>query len=311
MPFRLLPARSPLPLCVSLIVALAFLLSEKVPSADAFTFSNYPDSKVLRASQSAQRGSVNGMHDISGCPPRHVAFICDGNSRWARAKGLPPAAGHAAGAESFVNILDTLKDAGVEYCTMYGFSTENWKRSRQEIQDILSVVERSAHVFYNRALRENLRIRVLGDMTDERIPQSLREILARLEKETSQGDKKLTLCLAINYGGRRDIVEASKRLAQSVLEGNISVDDITETSFAEFLSTSGIPDPELIIRTSGESRISNFLNWNAAYSELYFTDVLWPDFDDSCAKEALDWYSMRRRRFGARTPEESGPAIRC
>lgn len=225
--------------------------------------------------------------------PQHVAFICDGNSRWAKARSLPTAVGHAAGADRLMAVLDALRDAGVNYATMYGFSTENWKRPQKEVDEILTIIERTARQMFDKALRERVRIRILGDLEDERLPESLREVLYQLERETSRLDTETTLCLAINYGGRTDILRAAARLA-------VSGDEITEESFSRMLSTDGIPDPDLIVRTSGESRLSNFLLWNAAYSELYFTDTLWPDFDETCLDEALDWYARRKRRFGAR-----------
>ena len=230
--------------------------------------------------------------------PQHVAFVCDGNSRWARARHLPAAAGHAAGADRLVKVLDGLTAAGVSYATMYGFSTENWKRPASEINDILRVVEETARKFYNRAIQECVRVRILGDLTDERLPRSLVEVLQRLERDTAMAEG-VTLCLAINYGGRRDIVNAAKCLAARLVDGSLD-GDCTEETFASLLSTAGIPDPDIMIRTSGESRLSNFLLWNLAYTELYFTDVLWPDFDEACLSDALSWYAQRRRRYGAR-----------
>ena len=249
--------------------------------------------------------------------PRHVAFVCDGNSRWAKARNVPTFLGHAAGADRLVEILTSLKNDGVPYCTMYGFSTENWKRSKQEVDDILTVMEQTAHRFYDRAIQERVRVKILGDMEDERLPQSLRDILAQLERDTmkfgvpttiptepgthlSQQQQPLTLCLAINYGGRTDIVKASLRLAQALSSGEIDPEDVSEETFSSFLCTNDIPDPDLIIRTSGECRLSNFLLWNAAYAELHFTPVLWPDFGEENWKQALDWYGARKRRFGAR-----------
>ena len=186
---------------------------------------------------------------------------------------------------------------------MYGFSTENWKRPESEIRDILLIVEQTARRFYRRAIEENVRVRILGDLTDVRIPKSLKDMLDKLEHDTHNAvddkDGGLTLCLAINYGGRQDILNATKRLAARIIDGTQD-EDFTEKDFASLLSTSGVPDPDLVIRTSGESRLSNFLLWNIAYAELYFTNVLWPDFDEACLETALVWYAQRRRRFGAR-----------
>jgi undecaprenyl diphosphate synthase len=243
-----------------------------------------------------------------------VALVCDGNSRWAARRGLPAAAGHAAGADRLVDVLTALQRAGVSHCTMYGFSTENWKRPRSEIRDLFRVMEEAARKFYDRAVRQdNLRLRVIGDLADDRIPGSLREIFERLVRETNERADRtekegeidtVTLSLAINYGGRQDIVQASKRLAVSIAEGSLDADDdVTEDTLASFLSTADLPDPDLIIRTSGETRLSNFLLWNAAYTELYFTETLWPDFDETCLQQALEWYRQRQRNFGGRVQE--------
>jgi len=261
--------------------------------------------------------------ESGGTTPRHIAFICDGNSRWASSRGLPAAAGHAAGADRLVETLDFLRDAGVSCCTFYAFSTENWNRPASEVRAVLDVVERTARRYYRRLLREgDARLRILGDLDDERIPASLRDVLRDLSDETrrvvdarrSIGDGPddddvhqrnnkpvFTLCVAVNYGGRQDIVAACRRIAKLVADGGVDEKNITEDVFAAQLGTSGIPDPDLIVRTSGESRLSNFLLWNSAYSELYFTDVLWPDFDGAALAQALDWYATRRRRFGSRT----------
>ncbi|KAL7566946.1 hypothetical protein ACA910_008666 [Epithemia clementina (nom. ined.)] len=241
--------------------------------------------------------------------PNHVAFVCDGNSRWAKNRGLPVIAGHTAGAVRLVNVvLPCLKERGVKYCTMYGFSTENWQRSEKEISDIFSVMERTANTVCDRLLerREIVRVRILGDLNDNRIPTTLKSALERLEQETDRicndRNQPHTLYLAINYGGRRDILEAAKKLARAAARsGDIdAIEQLSENDFSKLLCTDGIPDPDLVIRTSGECRISNFLLWNTAYSEFYFTPVLWPDFDSEALSEALDWYASRKRRFGAR-----------
>jgi undecaprenyl diphosphate synthase len=254
----------------------------------------------------------NYYHDI----PKHVAFVCDGNSRWAKARNLPTVFGHAEGAKRLVEMTASLKQYGVSYCTMYGFSTENWRRSPSEINDILTVMEQTARRFYGQALNERVRVKILGDIHDQRIPTSLREILQQLELDTSVfGEEEatttttmttsLTICLAVNYGGRQDIVNASVRLAQAIASGELSPTDVTEDTFASYMYTHDIPDPDLIIRTSGECRVSNFLLWNAAYSELYFTPVLWPDFGEDHWKTAVEWYRDRKRRFGGRADSYS------
>ena len=254
--------------------------------------------------------------------PQHVALICDGNSRWAEQRKLHPSLGHAKGAEVLTSSLRHFRDRGVKICTFYGFSTENWSRSSAEIDDIWTVMERTAISFYDAAMRENVRVRILGDLDDDRIPTSLRDILARLEVDSCGGSAcdglqrpsssetyvtggdtygdDLTVCIAINHGGRSDIVSAGKRIASLVKSGELSPEDIDEGLFEKKLCTSGIPDPELIIRTGGEQRLSNFLLWDLAYSELYFSEKLWPEFDASSIDDALEWYAGRSRRFGGR-----------
>lgn len=244
--------------------------------------------------------------------PKHVAFICDGNSRWAQRHNLTRAQGHHRGADRLVDLLEDLQRDGVSYCTLYGFSTENWNRPFQEVLDIFQVMEETGRKMIPRLLTEkkpSIRVKILGEWQEERIPKGLRAILAELERLTTSKnhdaiddleDNTLTLCLAINYGGRQDILQATKKLTAAVAAGALAVDDITDETFSGFLSTADIPDPDLIVRTSGECRLSNFLLWNAAYSELYLTETLWPDFDAEAWQEALGWYQRRSRRYGSR-----------
>ena len=234
--------------------------------------------------------------------PNHVAIICDGNSRWAQARGLPAAAGHAAGADRLVQVLKTLQNMGVRYCTLYCFSTENWHRPAKEIDDLMRVMEQTARRCRDQILASEARIKVLGDLDDERIPSGLRDILTQIQDETAANEVSQTVCLAINYGGRRDILNAAKRLAEDAAASSDPslIHSLTEDDLSLYLGTDGIPDPDLLIRTSGEHRISNFLLWNIAYAEIYFTDTLWPDFDSTCLLEALSWFSRRHRRFGSR-----------
>lgn len=243
--------------------------------------------------------------------PKHVAFVCDGNSRWAEARFLPAMAGHAAGADRLLDCLETLKVSGVQYCTMYGFSTENWKRSEKEISDILKVIEETARNFQHRAIEENVRVKILGDVDDPRLPSSLRSALRSLEQETYSAtagfDEALTVCLALNYGGRQDIVKASLKLAKQIAEGTIDPLTVSEADFGQLLCTANIPDPDLVVRTGGEQRLSNFLLWDLAYAELFFTDVLWPDFDELQLNKALAWFASRSRRFGGRVKSAIPP----
>lgn len=250
--------------------------------------------------------SANSFSVPQATLPKHVAFVCDGNTRWATQRGLPAAAGHAAGADRLVHLVEHLAERGIPYCTLYGFSTENWKRSPVEVKALMRIIEDSAIKLYDQALREGVRVRLIGDWKDSRIPASLQKALERLQHDTHQyEDSRLTVCLAINYGGRADIVEANRRIAELAKLGEVSPSDITEEFFSSSLSTVGLPDPDMIIRTSGESRLSNFLLWNAAYSELYFTDVYWPDFDKECLNKALQWFASRKRRFGSHASLDS------
>lgn len=265
--------------------------------------------KEQNDASSSDKNNINRKG--GGHLPQHIAIICDGNSRWATARGLPSAAGHAAGAERVVQILRTLQNLGVGYCTLYCFSTENWKRPANEIQDLMGVMERTARRFRTQIRASDARIKILGDLNDERIPVGLREILTQIEDETAtpahsesgmEGPRQ-TVCLAINYGGRQDILKAAQRLAEDAIESSLPSDfigSLREQDLSSYLGTNGIPDPDLLVRTSGEHRISNFLLWNIAYAEIYFTDTLWPDFDSTCILEALSWYSRRHRRFGSR-----------
>lgn len=263
-------------------------------------------------------------HNLNHCPPRamshtsitdeyhnrqipqHVAFICDGNSRWAQQHNCSTSQGHSKGADRLVDLLENLQADGVSYCTFFGFSTENWKRPTSEINEIFRVMELTARRLMPRLLQQSssVHLRILGDLQDDRIPLGLRKILQELQIRTHRvpkTDKALTVCLAVNYGGRQDMLQATQRIATEVAAGRMNPDNITQDVIASYLTTAGIPDPDLIVRTSGEHRLSNFLLWNVAYSELYVTDVFWPDFDAACWQEALLWYQRRNRRFGSRT----------
>lgn len=265
-------------------------------------------SSTLPSMPSANNGSASSTEpDKAMVVLRHVAIVCDGNSRWAQRRNLPTAAGHAVGAERLVEVIRALRRTpGVTHCTLYGFSTENWKRPASEIRGIFTVMEQAARFFYNTLLDENIIVKMIGDLDDARIPRSLREALQQLERAThakhadDATGNVVTVCLAVNYGGRQDIINASKRIAMCIADGTLDPESVSEASFADYLDTAGVPDPDLLIRTSGENRLSNFMLWNAAYAELYFTETLWPDFDADAVQAALDWYAQRQRRFGAR-----------
>jgi len=258
--------------------------------------------------------------------PRHVGLICDGNGRWATKRNLPRAAGHLEGARRLVDLIRSLvrerertnrqkhgaSEASVDCLTLYAFSTENWNRSPAEITKIFLAIEFAATAVWTAGDLAAVNVRVLGDLSDERIPASLKRVLSQLEertrrqKEKSHRDGKhgdnLEVCLAINYGGRRDIVAACRALAEEVKDGNLKASDITEDALGARLGTGGMLPPDLIVRTGGEHRLSNFMLWESAYAELFVTPVLWPDF--SCEgewKHSLDWYSKRKRNFGGRS----------
>lgn len=227
--------------------------------------------------------------------PVHIAVIMDGNRRWARMRGLPSAAGHREGERTFHRIVEFCSNLGIRFLTVYAFSAENWKRSAEEVGVLMNLFE-----FYMREerryiLRENVRFRIIGDRSG--LPASVLREFEKTERE-SAGATGMTLCLAVNYGGRGEILEAARRMCHDVMNGAVRLEDMDESSFEGYLMTGGMPSPDLLIRTSGEERLSNFLLWQCAYSEFYFTDVLWPDFDEDCMRRAIEAYGSRHRRFG-------------
>lgn len=227
--------------------------------------------------------------------PRHVAVIMDGNGRWAQKRGLPRTAGHAAGSETFRRIATRCKNLGVEYLTVYAFSTENWKRSSDEVGAIMSLFEKYLHEAIDEMEADHIRLKILGELGP--ISPELRALIERTD-EISTHYQGFQANICINYGGRDEIVHAARRFAADCAAGRRSPEALTEADFSHYLYTDGIPDPELIIRPSGEERISNFLLWQSAYAEFYFTDVLWPDFDEKELDRAIEAYHKRDRRFG-------------
>ena len=228
-------------------------------------------------------------------PPRHIAIIMDGNGRWAQKRGLPRTAGHAAGSETFRRIATRCKNLGVEYLTVYAFSTENWKRSADEVGAIMSLFEKYLHEAIDEMEADHIRLKILGELGP--ISPELRALIERTD-EISTHYQGFQANICINYGGRDEIVHAARRFAADCAAGRRSPEALTEADFSHYLYTDGIPDPELIIRPSGEERISNFLLWQSAYAEFYFTDVLWPDFDEKELDRAIEAYHKRDRRFG-------------
>jgi undecaprenyl diphosphate synthase len=229
--------------------------------------------------------------------PRHVAIIMDGNGRWAKQRGLPRAAGHRAGAEALRRTLQAAADRGVEVLTVYAFSSENWRRSAEEIADLTALMRFYLERELKTLEKERVRLRLIGDYS-----AFGPELVERLERavERTAANTRLTLVIALNYGSQAEIAAAARKLAAKVAGGEMQAGEIDEQALAGELQTRALPELDLLIRTSGEVRLSNFLLWQAAYAELLFLDTLWPDFDEQAFGEALDRFAARQRRFGGR-----------
>ncbi len=227
-------------------------------------------------------------------PPRHIAIILDGNGRWAKKRGLPRTAGHAVGAENFRKIATYCKNIGVEYLTVYAFSTENWSRPAGEVSTIMKLLGKYLQEAIDTMERDHIRMKVLGDV--EGLAPELREMVRRTD-EISQRYEGFQANICLNYGGRDEIVKAARRYAEALAAGETDA-ELTEELFSDYLYSAGIPDPDLLIRPGGEQRISNFLLWQCAYAEFYFTDVLWPDFTPEELDRAIAVYHSRDRRYG-------------
>ena len=230
--------------------------------------------------------------------PQHIAIILDGNGRWAKAKGMPRNYGHTAGARNVETVCQAAHDLGVKYVTMYAFSTENWNRPEGEVEALMKLLESYLKNCIKTADKNNMRVRVIGDPT--RLSERFQERIRELEAASAKNDG-LNLQIAINYGSRDEMTRAMRRMSEDVAAGKRKPEEITESVFEEYLDTAGIPDPDLLIRTSGELRLSNFLLWQLAYSEFYFTDVPWPDFHKEELQRAIEAYNKRDRRFGGLT----------
>lgn len=230
--------------------------------------------------------------------PQHIAIILDGNGRWAKAKGMPRNYGHTAGAKNVETVCQAAHDLGVKYVTMYAFSTENWNRPEGEVEALMKLLESYLKNCIKTADKNNMRVRVIGDTT--RLSERFQERIRELEAASAKNDG-LNLQIAINYGSRDEMTRAMRRMSEDVAAGKRKPEEITERVFEEYLDTAGIPDPDLLIRTSGELRLSNFLLWQLAYSEFYFTDVPWPDFHKEELERAIEAYNKRDRRFGGLT----------
>ena len=242
------------------------------------------DTGDTRASQGAARG------------PRHVAIIMDGNGRWAQARGRPRLFGHHAGARRVREVVECCPGLGIQYLTIFAFSTENWKRTQTEVAGLMSLFRRYISKEMKALAAQNVRVRFIGDRV--RLDKKLIALMDALERET-EGNDGTQLTIALNYGGRDEVARATKRLARDVADGNLDPADVDEETLPKYLDTCVLPDPDLVVRTSGEARISNFLLWQSAYAEYEFIDTLWPDFTAEELGSLCQSYGARDRRFGA------------
>lgn len=232
--------------------------------------------------------------------PQHIAIILDGNGRWAKARGMPRNYGHAQGSKNVERICEEAYKMGVKYLTVYAFSTENWSRPKEEVDALMKLLRNYMKTCLKTAAKNRMKVRVLGDKT--RLEEDIRTRIDELEKATIDNDG-LNFQIALNYGSRDEMIRAMKKMAADCKDGKLEVEDISENVFETYLDTHDIPDPDLLIRTSGELRLSNYLLWQLAYTEFYFTDVLWPDFTKQELEKAILHYNNRDRRFGG-TKEE-------
>lgn len=236
-----------------------------------------------------------GMEEKNRNIPRHVAIILDGNGRWAKKRGMPRNYGHVQGAKNVEVICRAAYNMGIEYLTMYAFSTENWNRPQDEVDALMKLLNQYMKNCQKTAKKNNMRVRVIGDKSG--LSEAIQRDIAALEEATEDYDG-LNFTIALNYGGRDELTRAVKRIAASVKNGEMDPEEITEETIGGFLDTAGLPDPDLMIRTSHEFRISNYLLWQLAYTEFYFTEVPWPDFDERELQKAVEAYGQRERRFG-------------
>lgn len=231
-----------------------------------------------------------------GRVPHHVAIIMDGNGRWAKQRGMPRIAGHRQGAEAVRRTVEAAGELGVAYLTLFSFSSENWRRPESEVRDLMGLLRRYLKSEMAELHAKNVRVKVIGER--HRLEPDIQGLVEEAERTTA-GNDGMTLTLALSYGGRSEIADAARRIAETVKHGLLEPAAIDETLFASYLWTVGLPDPDLLIRTSGEKRISNFLLWQCAYAEFVYSDLYWPDFDGAALRAALDEYARRERRFGA------------
>ena len=238
---------------------------------------------------------IKAIQDEKLNVPKHVAIILDGNGRWAKKRNMPRNFGHVQGSKTVEKIIEDGYNMGIEYITVYAFSTENWKRSKDEVDALMKLLAKYLIDCIERSTKNNMKVRVIGDKSglDKKLVERINEL-----EDATRNATGLKFTIAINYGGRDEIRRAVKKIVEDAQNGLISADDITEDLINDKLDTAGLPDPDLLIRTSGEERLSNFLPWQLAYTEFYFTDVLWPDFSKEDLLTAIRYYNGRERRFG-------------
>ena len=253
---------------------------------------------MSRDDASAPSGKQAGVRSV----PDHVAIIMDGNGRWAKARGLPRAMGHERGVEALRQTVEAAGNLGIRFLTVYSFSTENWRRPASEVNALFGLLKTYMNRDLERLRKEGVRIRVIG--ARDGLPADILTLVEKAEQETRH-NSQFHLIIAFNYGSREELSRAVKAIAEKVSAGELSKDAITEETISTFLDTADLPDPDLLIRTSGEYRLSNFMLWQVAYSELVFLDVLWPDFDRSWLEKAVTAYQDRERRFGAISPGDT------
>lgn len=249
---------------------------------------------------SVPASNESGVQHANTNGPRHIAIIMDGNGRWAQQRGLPRTAGHERGVEALRRTVEAAGDLSVEYLTVFSFSTENWRRPASEISALFGLLKAYVKRDLERLTREGVRVRVLGNRVG--VPDDVAELIEKAESQTAHNTARF-LNIAFNYGGREEITRAAKVIASRLQAGDISADQIDEALITDTLDSRGIPDPDVVIRTSGEYRLSNFLLWQAAYAELIFTDVLWPDFRKADLEAAICVFRKRDRRYGAAASE--------
>ena len=228
--------------------------------------------------------------------PKHVAIILDGNGRWAKKRMMPRNYGHTQGSKTVERICEDAYKLGIKYLTVYAFSTENWRRPKEEVDALMKLLGTYLETSIKTSAKNNMRVRILGDTSV--LPENIKKSIVELEKASAE-NTGLNFQVAINYGSRDEIIRAAKAISREVREGRLALDDINEAIFEDYLDTKGIPEPDLLIRTSGEQRLSNFLLWQLAYTEFYFPEVLWPDFNKKELIKAIEYYSGRNRKFGA------------